>query len=79
MRPKTSIEIGDKVAFSRQFLQSINMHTGWPPFARGTVIDINEVDRDYKLALIEWTDKPEPTWINVANLVRTDQIHLENP
>jgi hypothetical protein len=31
---------GDKVAFSRRFLQSTGQYTGWAPQARGVVIHV---------------------------------------
>lgn len=66
-------EIGQRVAYRREFLQSIGAHTGWAPFARG------RIDRvEGTTCLVEWDDAPA-TNVNSANLVLESKLHLENP
>lgn len=63
------IAVGDKVAYSKQFLQSTGQHTGPVPFARGTVKELKPLG-ETTLAKIEW-DCPEcPETVNVRNLSR---------
>ena len=71
----TQINIGDRVAFSRQFLKSTGQCTGWAPFARGTVSALAPLG-GIALAVIEW-DGGQGSKVLVSNLVRQDRIHLE--
>ena len=63
---------GDRVAYRAEFLKSAGMHTGWAPFARGEISEINGI-----LCVIKWDDAP-PSSVNCGNLVREDKIHLES-
>jgi len=81
MKSYTTIKVGDRVAFSRAHLRSTRQFTGWAPFARGTVIQIDDFGRgalspDLSVATVVWGDH-EPTRIDVKDLVREDHIHLE--
>jgi hypothetical protein len=74
MKP-TTITTGTRVAFSRAFLKSIHAFTGWHPFARGEVLNIQDLG-GIKLATIAW-DCGTGSCVNLKNLVRQDRIHLE--
>jgi hypothetical protein len=74
--------LGHRVAYSRAFLRSTAQYTGIVPMARGKVIEVEEVCPDFVLATIQWEARRMlfdglPTRVNVANLVRTDRLHLE--
>jgi len=59
--------VGDKVCYSRTFLQSTGQQTGDVPFARGIVTAIEPLG-ETKLAVIAW-DKPDfPERVNIVNL-----------
>jgi hypothetical protein len=70
------IKVGDKVAYSKTFLQSTGSYTGDIPHARGEVtalVSLGEVT----LAEIAW-DTPEiPARVNVKNLVTVKRIAIE--
>ena len=70
------LKIGDRVAFSREFLRNTGQYTGWAPFARGEVIAHVELSKGHVLARILW-DSCQITNVLPANLVREDRIPLE--
>jgi len=61
------IQIGERVAYSRVFLQKINALTGDLPFARGVVEEITELGA-IRLARFTWNREGTPERVNVANL-----------
>lgn len=61
------IAIGDRVCYSKQFLQSTGQLTGDIPFARGTVREITPLGQT-QLATIDWGNPEIPTKVNAANL-----------
>jgi hypothetical protein len=61
------IAVGDKVCYSRTFLQSTGQQTGDVPFARGIVTAIESLG-ETKLAAIDWDHADMPQRVNVANL-----------
>ncbi len=61
------IEVGDKVCYSRQFLQSTGQLTGDAPFARGVVTKIVPLG-ETSLAEIDWDTSDLPQRVNTANL-----------
>ena len=67
--------IGDRVAYSRAFLQSTVQHTGAAPFRRGRIVALNPLS-SVTLAEVMWADGMIGN-VNVANLVRADRLHLE--
>lgn len=71
------IQVGDRVCYSKRFLQSTGQYTGDVPFARGTVTALVPLGST-TLAEITW-DTPElPERVNVANLSRvTDKGILD--
>jgi hypothetical protein len=67
-----AIKVGDTVAYSRAFLQSISCYTGDLPQAKGRVIGLEQLSKDLTLAEIEW-DRPDlPARVNVSNLCKTN-------
>lgn len=64
----SKIELGAKVRYSASFLNSIACHSGPMPFAKGVVLQIKEVSKEFKLAKIAWDNPEIPTTVNVKNL-----------
>ena len=63
-------EIGDRVAYSVQFLKSIGMSHSDMAFARGTIESFMPLGSSTLLAGIKWTAGEFPGRVNVANLAR---------
>ena len=63
------IKVGDRVCYSRRFLQSTGQFTGNIPHARGVVTALVELGGT-TLAEIDWSDDETPARVNVANLTR---------
>lgn len=61
------VQPGDRIAYSAQFLRSINELSGDLPAARGTVIAIERLGV-VQLARIAWDQPDLPTRANVQNL-----------
>ena len=71
-----AIKVGDKVAYSKAFLQSTGSYTGDIPHARGEVTALIPIG-ETTLAEIEW-DRPDmPARVNVKNLVTVKRIAYE--
>lgn len=68
-QPITSIQLGDKVAYSKRFLQNTGQFTGEAPFARGNVAGFTRLG-DLVLARIQWDRPGPPDRVNVRNLSR---------
>jgi hypothetical protein len=67
------LKVGDKVAYSKAFLQSTGSYTGDIPHARGKVTGLISIG-ETTLAEIAW-DRPDmPTRVNVKNLVSDQRI-----
>jgi hypothetical protein len=67
---KFSVSVGDKVAYSVQFLKSIGCYTGDMPQARGTVTKVQTFGGSLELATIEWNMPDMPEKVNVQNLAK---------
>jgi hypothetical protein len=66
---KFSVNVGDKVAYSVQFLKSIGMSHSDMARARGTVTELSKLGSETTLARIDWNcDMPER--VNAQNLAR---------
>ena len=73
-------KVGDRVAFSRTFLQSTSQFTGWTPAARGVVTELDRLSKDCVLAVIRWDNGapgPVVSSVNVKNLRRVRDLHKE--
>jgi hypothetical protein len=71
MRPPATpdFKVGDKVAYSVQFLKSIGMSHGDIARGRGVITGIVQPCVDWKLAVIAWDKGADlPTKVNVHNL-----------
>lgn len=69
-----SIAVGDKVKYSRHFLQSIGSFTELGHWT-GTVKDVRSMG-GLKLAEVEW-DNGDTMKVNINNLVLVSRLHLE--
>lgn len=64
------MKIGDKVAYSVQFLKSIGMSHSYLAAARGTVKNINKLSSNFTLVEVDWQDPDIPAKINIKNLAK---------
>lgn len=71
-----TFKVGDRVAFSQQFLRNAGMFTGWAPDARGTIRALNRLGLD-TVAAIQWDGTPSHGQVLTANLWPADKLHLE--
>lgn len=67
---KKPIGVGDRVAYSAQFLRSTCQMTGTAGELRGEVIEIVEHTPRFALATVKWDGIIDLAHINVANLAR---------
>ena len=68
---RTELQIGDRVAYSRQWLRSTGHFTGPIPFARGRITAFEPLGRETVLAVIDWDgghSEEIPERVNVGNL-----------
>ena len=63
-----SINIGDKVQYSRKWLKSTGMITGPVPFAKGIVKEMVKFGGDRFLAVISWDTEGLPEKVLSSNL-----------
>lgn len=63
------LKIGDKIAYSVQFLRSIGMSHSDIARARGIITSLRTVGETI-LAEIDWHDEEIPARVNVKNLTR---------
>jgi hypothetical protein len=66
------IRVGDRVTYSRRFLQSISCFTGAMPQGRGVVKKLKQLG-EVKLAVIDWGGLDLPENVNVKNLSRVTE------
>ena len=69
--------MGDTVAYSKAFLQSIFCYSGDIPFARGKVTALVPIGGETILAEITWNLPDLPARVNVKNLCTVKQIAFE--
>ena len=69
------IFLQDRVQYSRRYLRSIGEYRAEVADAVGTVLEINDYG-DLRIAEIGW-DRDEPSGVNVKNLVKVSELHLE--
>lgn len=70
------IQVGDKVGYSKTFLQSTGQYTGDVPFARGIVTALEILGAEIVLATIDWNTPELPSKVHVKNLSTVRQIAL---
>lgn len=73
------IQAGDRVKYAAKFLRSIACHSGPACFVTGTVEKLARYGRrsGITVATVRWDDPNEGEAVNVANLVRVEDMHLE--
>lgn len=72
------IQAGDRVRYAAKFLRSIACHTGRACFIAGTVTAVRRHGAGMILATVAWDDADEDgAAVNVTNLVRVEDMHLE--
>lgn len=72
----TDLTVGDRVAYSRKFLQDTAQHTGPMPFRRGVITAVDGIGSGILLATIAW-DGEGSSRARTSILVREDRIRLE--
>ena len=76
-RQKTQeLQVGDAVAYSKQFLQSISCFTGDMPHAKGTITALVVIG-EVTLAEIAWNLPDLPERVNVQNLCHVNRLAFE--
>lgn len=65
-----SVNVGDNVAYSVQFLRSIGMSHSAMARARGVVTSTTPLGSSTTLANVDWNDPDMPSRVNVANLAK---------
>jgi hypothetical protein len=68
------LTVGDTVGYSHQFLQSIGVHTGDMPHAKGKIAALVPLGREVTLAEIEWDTAEMPARVNVKNLAKVGSV-----
>lgn len=75
-----AIQEGDRVAYSATFLRSIGCQTGPACFVRGVVTAVRQYGgrSGPTIATVRWDDPAEGDAVNVVNLVRVADMHMES-
>lgn len=76
---KREIQAGDRVKYAAKFLRSIGCQAGPICFVTGTVTAVKRYGgrSGVTVATVAWDDPREGDAVNVANLVRVEDMHLE--
>lgn len=69
----SEIKIGDRVAYSANWLRSMGIFSGELPFLRGSVKELEDLG-GITIATIIWEGYDHDSIINLANLIREDRI-----
>ncbi len=79
-RRSGGVKVGDKVAYSRQFLQQTDQYRGDVPHARGTVTAIQEGENGSPaVATVDWNQGGLPPRTLLATLVRVTEKGIIDP
>jgi hypothetical protein len=70
------VQIGDKVAYSKAFLQGTGQYAGDVPHARGKVAGLKQLGTELTIADNEGDRPGLPDRVNVKNLTTVKQIAL---
>lgn len=73
--PRSTIEVGSRVAYSARFLRSTGQHTGRAPALRGTVRALDPFG-DGSMAQVDWHDGTGGR-VLVPNLTLTSRIGID--
>lgn len=66
------LQIGDRVGYSRDFLQSCGIYTGSVPFWKGEIVDILNWGKR-QIAEVKWENADvdnSPSLVSVSNLAK---------
>jgi hypothetical protein len=76
---KREIQASDRVKYAAKFLRSIGCQTGPACFVTGTVTAVARYGGrpGVTVATVAWDEPREGCAVNVANLVRVEDMHLE--
>lgn len=76
---RRDIQTGDRVKYAARFLRSIACHTGPACFVTGTVESVKRYGgrSGVAVATVRWDDPAEGDAVNVENLVRVEDMHME--
>lgn len=66
----SKFKVGDRVAYSVQFLRSIDMLNSSISHGRGIITELRMIAKDLVLAVIEWQNEDLPNVVNVKNLAK---------
>ena len=64
-----TLNVGDRVRYSSEFLRHYGICTGWMPFARGTIESISK----HNLASIRWDDPCPEGYVGGARVSNLEQ------
>ena len=66
------LKVGDRVCYSRKFLQSIGAIIGEMPQLRGEIVEIRSYGNHYQIAVVRWENSEvyKLTKVHTANLSR---------
>lgn len=78
MIKKCNLQIGDRVAYSKNFLKSTGQYTGDIPFARGIVTAIQFIAPTYSLVTVDWNNTDIPGKVCHSNLVKIKHIAADS-
>lgn len=71
------MKVGDKVMYSKKWLQSVGVYSGYLPFAKGVIEAIKTVG-SLTIADVRFNHEDRCTSVNVANLTRKEDIPFED-
>ena len=72
----STLKVGDKVGYSKKFLQSTGQYTGPIPFARGVITELKAYGIDFTLATVDWDTPEAPEKVNVKNLAKVGSVNF---
>ena len=70
MAKRFSVEVGDNVAYSVQFLRGIGMSHSDMACGRGVVTEVKRYGDQFSVATIDWGGADLPDKVNVKNLAK---------
>ena len=65
-----TFKVGDKVAYSAQWLKNTGQQTGDIGFARGVITGFTELSKECVLAEVNWGSDEFPKRVNTKNLAK---------
>lgn len=77
MKTQDTIAVGTRVGYASAFLRNTGQHTGWAPFAKGTVTELHDIGARMHLAVVQWDDQTKPGRVLTSNLWPLDKRHIE--